>query len=185
MREEVSELIFVTAFTCGESLTSPGIGRAIAEKFLLRPNHTVIGSVRDATSSKNEDLKKLPTADGSRLLLVSIESTSHTDPRKAVQEIEAAGVAHVDIAIANAGVCPPAAGPDTADVQDVIDAFNVNTVSPFLLYQALKPLLDKSSKPVWITVSTIAASIGGLEANGAAIVSAYGISKAAVNFLTM
>lgn len=73
------------------------------QTYPLRPNTTVIGSVRDKTPSNAEDLKALPRAEGSRLLLVKIESASPADPFEAVKELEAAGIDLVDVAIASAG----------------------------------------------------------------------------------
>ncbi|KAF2841762.1 NAD(P)-binding protein [Patellaria atrata CBS 101060] len=162
---------------------SKGIGKALVEEYLLRPNCTVIGTVRDST--KYDELKSSPTADGSRLLLVSIENTSQSDPAKAVEEINAAGIDHVDIVIANAGLSPTPGPLDTYDIQDIMDAFTINTASPILLFQAVKPLLEKSRAPKWLSISSGAASIGKLEVHGAHFVSAYGISKAGLNFFTV
>jgi len=71
------------------------------------------------------------------------------------------------------------------DIKDVIEAFNVNTISPILLFQASKPLLDKASSPKWMTVSSGAASITRLEQHNASFVTAYGVSKAALDFFTV
>lgn len=120
------------------------------------------------------------------MLLVSIESTSTTDPLKAVKVIEASGISHIDIVIASAGLAPAGATPlDTIDIKDVTDAFNVNTVGPIILFQAIKPLLEKSNSPKWISVSSFAGSITRLEVYNTALVGAYGISKAAQNWFTM
>ncbi|KAL9083282.1 MAG: hypothetical protein Q9165_008588 [Trypethelium subeluteriae] len=162
-----------------------GIGRALTEAYLGRPNHLVIGSVRDSAHPKYQDLKGFPAANGSRLHLVSIENTSIEDPKKAVKSIEAAGVSHIDIVIANAGISPTPSPAETVDIKDVIDCFHVNTVSPIVLYQAVKPLLEKSSSPKWLTVSSAAASIDRLEVHNASFVSAYGISKAGVDWFTV
>ncbi|KAI9035491.1 uncharacterized protein KD926_003454 [Aspergillus affinis] len=60
-----------------------GIGRTLVETFLLRPKHTVIGSVRDTTAEYVKELEGLPKADGSRLQLVKIESRNSADPAAA------------------------------------------------------------------------------------------------------
>ncbi|OLN87131.1 Norsolorinic acid ketoreductase 3 [Colletotrichum chlorophyti] len=162
-----------------------GIGRGLVEQYLSRPNHTVIGSVRDSKAPAAQELKSLPAAEGSKFILVSIESTSPTDPQQAVKEIEAAGIDHLDVVIANAGFAPKPALPDVVDVQDLVDSFQVNTVAPVRLFQAVKPLLEKSSSPKWVYVSSAAASIANLEVHHAAFVNAYGIAKAAQNFFTV
>ncbi|KAL2753032.1 hypothetical protein ACRALDRAFT_1072790 [Sodiomyces alcalophilus JCM 7366] len=161
-----------------------GIGRALLETYLARPNHTIIGSVRNSTDSKYDHLKSLPTGHGSRLILVSIESTSLTDPQKAVKEVEAAGVSVIDIVISNAGYAAPSVPVEKAEIKDVVDSFSVNTVGPIVLYQAVRPLLEKSAQPKWLSISTAAASIGCLDAFNTSSVAAYGISKAAQNWFT-
>ncbi|KAA8642749.1 hypothetical protein EYZ11_007946 [Aspergillus tanneri] len=163
-----------------------GIGRALTEAYLSRPNHTVIGSVRDRSAPNAKTLEAFPAAAGSRLLLVSIESTSAEDVTKAVRDIEAAGVTHLDIVIANAGICPTPTSIATVDVKDVTEAFTINTVGPIILYQALLPLLKKSTgSPKWLSVSTGAASLERLEVHHAYGVAAYGISKAGMNWFTL
>ncbi|KAJ5287420.1 hypothetical protein N7478_003106 [Penicillium angulare] len=161
-----------------------GIGRSILEAFLLRPNYIVIGSVRDKTSEKYEELKRLPTAYGSRLLLISIDSTNMDDPQASIKDIEAEGITHVDVVIANAGITPSAGPLDKVAIQDVSDALSINAMSPIQLYHATRPLLEKSSRPVWFSMTSAAGSIGNVEMHNAHFLLAYGISKATMNFFT-
>lgn len=153
--------------------------------YLQRPNHTVIGSIRDDTSPAYEELKKLPAAEGTRLILVTIDSHKLEDPAKAVKAAEEAGIGHIDIVIANAGTSPPPGPLEAADLNEVVDAFKVNTMSPIALYQAAKPLFERSAKPIWISMSSAAASIGNAPAHQAHWLLGYGMSKAAMNFFTM
>jgi NAD(P)-dependent dehydrogenase (short-subunit alcohol dehydrogenase family) len=162
-----------------------GIGEALARAYLAQPNTTVIGSVRNKADSKYEDLKNSPAASGSKLILVTIESSSQTDPHQAVEEIKAAGIDHVDIAIANAGFSPPPAPPGTVGIKDMEESFRVNTLGPLILFQALKSLLDKSSAPKWLSMSTAVGSIANIEAYGLSGLSAYGVAKAGLNWLTV
>lgn len=174
----MATIVFITG-------VNRGIGRAALEAFLLRPNHTIIGSVRNKDDAKYQDLKSLPVASGSKLILVSIDSSSKFDPQKAVEEIKAAGIDHIDAVIANAGISPPLASLDVAPLKDVEEAFTVNVVGPIVLYQALKPLLDKSSAPKWVSVSSQCGSMAKIEPLGFAVVGAYGVSKAALNWFTV
>lgn len=130
-------------------------------------------------------MKNLPVAEGSQLLLVKIESTSPADPQEAVKDIKAAGIDRLDIVIANAGISPYPAPLDTVDIKDVIDTLQVNTIGPIRLFQAVKPLLEKSSSPKWISVSSGAGSITKLEAYKVSLVGAYGLSKAAQDWFTV
>lgn len=175
-----STVIFLTG-------ANRGLGKGLVQKYLLRPNHTVIGSVRDKTSSVADELKKLPTAAGSRLLLVKIESTSPADPAEAIKDLQAAGIDHLDIVIANAGgVTGRTVTPvDTVSKEELTESFNINTLGPVFLFQAVKPLLQKSKSPVWVAVTSATGSIGGMEAFGTHNLSAYGIAKAGLNWFTM
>lgn len=163
--------------------SSTGIGNALAAAYLLRSNHTVVGSVRDVNAPKAQELSNLPTATGSRLLLVNIENTSTTDAKKAIDKIETAGVDHVDVVISNAGVSPDPAPLDSVDPRVLVDAFSVNTVSSVLLFQAVHKLLTKASAPKWVSVSSRAGSIGQA-ADFYWYISPYGMSKAAQNWFT-
>ncbi|TVY46993.1 Norsolorinic acid ketoreductase [Lachnellula occidentalis] len=164
--------------------TSSGIGKALAEHYLSKPNHTVIGSVRDDTTPSVAELKSFKPASGSSLLLVHIESTSPDDPAKALVAIEAAGVKHIDIVYANAGGSPPVLPMDDVPVKDLLSSFQTNAVGPFVLFQTLKPLLQKSKAPKWAAISSISGSIGMMGTLGTHITVAYGASKAALNWLT-
>lgn len=139
--------------------------------------------MRDSKAPKAQDLNKLPTASGSRLVLVSIENTSTTDPKKAVQDIEAAGLDHIDIAIANAAINNPPIPLDTIDTELFVEAFRVNAISSVLLFQAVHELLAKSINPKWISVSSRPGSVAKpVEFNW--YIGPYGMSKAAQNWFT-
>ncbi|XXH01904.1 hypothetical protein Hte_008266 [Hypoxylon texense] len=125
---------------------STGIGRELAERYLERPNHIVIGSIRDESKPEISKLKNAKVAPGSRLLLVHIESTSFTDTAKAFEAIVESGIDYVDIIIANAGGSPHVQPLDAVDAKDMIANFHVNAVAPLVLFQNFKPLLQKSKK---------------------------------------
>jgi NAD(P)-dependent dehydrogenase (short-subunit alcohol dehydrogenase family) len=154
------------------------------ETFLLRPKHTIIASVRDTAADYVKELESLPKADGSRLQVVKIESSNSADPVAAIKALT--DVDHIDIVVANAG----GAGGNGMIPLDVVsseiarDIFTVNTLGPLALYQAVKPLLEKSQAPKWVSISSAAGSIGRLEVHQAHIVPAYGIAKAGLNWLT-
>lgn len=125
----------------------------------------------------------MPAANGSRILIVGIENTNHSDPKKAIEAVEAAGIDHVDIVIANSGISIGAAPLELADPKAFTESFDVNVVASVVLFQAVNKLLTKSSAPKWISVS----SRGG--STGAPLVfypfaAAYFISKAAQNWFT-
>ncbi|KAK0732049.1 hypothetical protein B0H67DRAFT_631846 [Lasiosphaeris hirsuta] len=177
----VSTVVFITG-------AGRGIGKTLVQTYLLRPDHIVIGSVRDRASPNAQELQDLPTATGTRLLLVNIESSSPTDATNAVKDLRAAGIGHVDVVIANAGGSGSrgAAVPlQLVDPKAVAECFGINTLGPLLLFQAIRPLLQKSSKsPTWVAITSAVGSIGNMEAFGSHVAPAYGISKVGLNWVT-
>ncbi|KAL4963350.1 NAD(P)-binding protein [Aspergillus stella-maris] len=170
---------------------SRGIGRTLLETYLVRPHHTVIGSIRDPSAPYASDLQSLPTATGTTLHLVKIESSNADDAFAAVQQLassdSAPTIKHLDVVIANAGgagengIIPL----DSVSGAVVTDVLAVNALGPLALYQTIKPLLEKAAAPVWVSISSAAGSIGRLELHKAHIAPAYGIAKAALNWVTI
>ncbi|UKZ75706.1 hypothetical protein TrVFT333_003398 [Trichoderma virens FT-333] len=162
-----------------------GIGKGLTAVYLLRPNHVVIGSVRDKSSPNHDELKKLPTAEGSRLILVSIDSSELDDPAKALEHVQSEGITYIDIVIANAGICPSPGPFQNVPIKDVLEGFKVNAAAPIQLYHATSPFLEKSTQPVWLSISSIVGSIKNAEQYNAPFIFAYGLSKSSLNFFTM
>ncbi|KAF2873122.1 hypothetical protein BDV95DRAFT_627885 [Massariosphaeria phaeospora] len=162
-----------------------GIGKGLVQAYLQRPNHTVIGSVRDSTSPNYDELKKTPAAEGSRLILLTLDALKAEDPAKAIKAAEEAGITHIDIVIANAGAIPAPSPLEAVVLNDVVETLQVNTISPVALYQASKPLLEKSAKPIWLSMSSAAGSITNVAPYQTHWLLAYGSSKAAFNFFTV
>ncbi|KAI0194582.1 hypothetical protein F4808DRAFT_337524 [Astrocystis sublimbata] len=163
-----------------------GIGNSILQTYLARPDHIVIGSVRDKSSPLAHDLENLPRASGSRLLLVKIQNTCPTDPFEAAEEIKAAGINHLDIVIANAGGLREIVAPiEKVTAEDVNETFQINAVGPLMLFQAVCPLLQQSqASPRWLSVTSIIGSIGYMPSYHSHLAPAYGISKAGLNWIT-
>ncbi|KAI2616723.1 hypothetical protein GGR54DRAFT_218910 [Hypoxylon sp. NC1633] len=162
-----------------------GIGRSLAEAFLSRANHVVVASVRDETSAGVQELKAFTPAKDSRLVLVKIDGTDFTDPDKAIKQAQDAGVDHIDIAISVVGGAGGLSPLTKVTPEEVTNAVNFNAIGPLRLYQAAKPLLDKSKAPKWLGITSAVASIGNMEKFGAHVAPAYGIGKAGLNWVTM
>ncbi|ROV87035.1 hypothetical protein VSDG_10023 [Cytospora chrysosperma] len=165
-----------------------GIGRGLAETFLSRPNHTVIGAVRDFKSPTAESLKAFKAAEGSSVILVKIEGVSETDADETVKVLAAEhGIHSLDIVIANAGIANVWTRVEGIDIKDMREFFEVNTYPVVRLLKAVYPLLKKTSdeggQPIFVAVSTEAASIQDLEKNTPYLLGAYGASKVAVNYI--
>jgi norsolorinic acid ketoreductase len=158
-----------------------GIGRGLTTEYLSRDNSTVIAAVRDVTKETSKNLSNLLTGENSKLILVKIDSLAEDDAKKAIETlVQEHAIDHLDVVIANAGDCKyaPLA---TVSLESIKYHHSLNTVGPLLLFQASWPLLQKSTGPKFIVISSALGSIaegpkyklpGG----------AYGASKAAVNY---
>jgi NAD(P)-dependent dehydrogenase (short-subunit alcohol dehydrogenase family) len=161
-----------------------GIGKAFAEQYLARANHTVVATVRDTSSASAKALFALPKATGSKLVLVKIEATSVPDALGAVKELQARGINHLDIVIANAAVAGQQGAMGTIDPNTLADVYMVNAVGPAILFLALKPLLDNATAPKWMSMSTGLATLQELEKYAMFAGFPYGASKVALNYFT-
>ena len=161
-----------------------GIGLGMAQICLDRPDHIVIGSVRDDSTPAVVELKNKTSAEGSKLLLVHIESTLPEDSKKAAAAVEAAGIDHVDIIIANAGGNRfPALPIETIPNEDLVWAFQTNAAGPLGLFQSFRHLLQKSTSSKWASISSSGGSNSLVGSMKSYIVTAYGMSKAAQNYM--
>ncbi|GJN90886.1 hypothetical protein Rhopal_003900-T1 [Rhodotorula paludigena] len=152
-----------------------GIGLSIATILARRENTLVFAAARQP--AKADALNALAKETG-RVEVVKYESANEEDTKLLAQVIEEKA-GKVDVVIANAGVQTGCYSILKTTHQDLTQSFEVNAVGPVLLFQALYPLLVKSSAPQFAVVSSILASIGlafPFESE------AYGISKAAVNY---
>ncbi|RFU29494.1 hypothetical protein B7463_g6825, partial [Scytalidium lignicola] len=158
---------------------SRGLGRGLTSVYLSRPNYTVIAATRNSTDSQSKSLADLPKGEGSKLIVIKIDSKNESDPAAAIKEIEAQGIDHLDIVVANAGIAT--IFPAVADVKipDFEEHMKVNVYGVVLLYQATAPLLRKSSNPKWATMGSSAGWNQHPVPNAV-----YAPSKAAVHWIT-
>lgn len=134
-----------------------GIGKGLLQLYLAKPNHTVIVGNRDPDHPTSKELTELPKAEGTSLILLKIDALVRTDPSDAVKSLEAQGIDHVDIIIANAGI--KLSGPAVREVEseDIQRHIDVNVYGFLWLFQAFRPVLMKSKAPTWVTIGSSAA----------------------------
>lgn len=160
-----------------------GIGKGLTEHFLSQRNTTVVAGLRNTLGADAITLNQLAIAEGSSLILAHIDSTSSSDAKTAVSILQSKHqISHIDIAIANAGICdalPPLA---EMDVADLIRHIDTNTYGVLRLFQATWTLLEKARAPKFVCISS---SLGSISQCGgeAPYTGAYGVSKAAANYL--
>ncbi|KAF1980843.1 putative aflatoxin biosynthesis ketoreductase nor-1 [Aulographum hederae CBS 113979] len=156
-----------------------GIGFALVQTYLTRPNHIVVAAVRSPGTFKA--LEALPRLTTTSLLPATIDSSDHTSAGKALDTLKSTyGISHLSVVIANAGISKIYPTAASVQLDDIREHLEVNTFGPVILFQACLPLLLPGSK--FVAISSIAGSIG-IMGPGAAPNSAYGPSKAALNYL--
>lgn len=160
---------------------STGIGLGLVEVYLGRPNTTVIAAVRNPSDIASlASLQKLKAGANSKLIIVKIDSTSPSDADEAVRLLETEhGITAVDTVIANAGICTTSGlGPvaQTA-LAELRSHFEVNAIGTLSLFQAIAPFLEASRDGKFVALSDSTADLM------ADPFSAYGVSKAALNFI--
>ncbi|KAF2652495.1 putative aflatoxin biosynthesis ketoreductase nor-1 [Lophiostoma macrostomum CBS 122681] len=159
-----------------------GLGYGLAEIYLARPNHTVIGAVRNPSTATA--LKALPTGSGSSLIIIKIDSVSSTDPATAIEEIKSQGITAVDIVIANAGISQVFPPVHELEISDLLEHLQVNVFGVILLFKAVRPLLLAATQPKFVTLGTSAASLSEMATRNFPN-SVYGTSKVALNYITL
>jgi NADP-dependent 3-hydroxy acid dehydrogenase YdfG len=140
--------------------TSRGLGNALLERYIAKPNHIVIAANRNPDDAGSKGLTKFPTGTGSRLIVVKLDATNETDALEAVEELRKQGIDHVDTVIANAGTARYFDKVSEIKISNIREIMELNTFGVVRLYQATLPLLLKSSTPKWITMGSTAGSIG-------------------------
>lgn len=137
-----------------------GLGKGLLERYLNLPNHTVIAANRNPDHPSSKELDNLPKAEGTKLVVVRLDATIWQDAFNAVKEIEAQGIDHLDIVIANAGVAYAFPTVATLKEEDLEAHLRANTYSYVALYQATRDLLGKSTRePVLANMGSTAGSL--------------------------
>ncbi|KAI4865385.1 hypothetical protein F4820DRAFT_420273 [Hypoxylon rubiginosum] len=160
-----------------------GIGKGLLERYLRLPNHTVIAANRNPDHPTSKALAKLPTAEGTKLIVVKVDATVWQDPFDAVKTLEDQGIDHIDIIVANAGVSY--IWPTVAEVkpEDMEGHYRPNVYGYVSLYQATRGLLKKSKRePV---LANMGSNAGSLSSPLPFPNAAYGPSKGAAGWYTL
>jgi norsolorinic acid ketoreductase len=152
--------------------------------YLSRPDHVVIASLRDPTSTSSKGLHDLPHGKDSKVILIKIDSANESDALETVKVLQSEyKITKLDVVIANAGISNYFGKAAVTPVEEMLSHFKINTVASLLLFHAAVPLLNAATNPKFIAISSGAASISNM-GNLPVANSAYGSSKAAANFVT-
>jgi NAD(P)-dependent dehydrogenase (short-subunit alcohol dehydrogenase family) len=151
-----------------------GIGLATAKKLAQLGIHVlVVGRNAERGKKAVDEIR----AAGGNADFISSDLRDAAGARELAKRAIELGDGHVDILINNAGVYP--FGPTHEMTEEQFDqVFATNVKAPYFLVAALAPLMAQRGKGAIVNVSTMAADYG------AAGMSLYGSSKAAINLLT-
>ncbi|KAK4495494.1 hypothetical protein PRZ48_013826 [Zasmidium cellare] len=148
-----------------------GIGRGLVASLLQREGSVVIAGVRDPEAETARSLEGLTRGKGARLIVGYIR----------LQHLQSThNITHLDVVIANAGKSQDFTPIHKLDLTATRSLFEVNTLGPLRLFQAVYPLLKPGAR--FLVMSSMGGSIH-VALTFPFSVAAYGISKAAVNFL--
>lgn len=152
------------------------------QHYLTLENNTVIAGVRNPSSVA--DLEAIKPGNGSKLIIVKIDNASTNTAAEAAETLKTKySISHLDVVIANAGIGSYWGPAISTPISEFNEHFLVNATGTLALFQAVHKLLDASKDPKFVTISTPVGSIGEIE-NFPLPGTAYGTSKAALNFLT-
>ncbi|KAL9115469.1 MAG: hypothetical protein Q9227_000790, partial [Pyrenula ochraceoflavens] len=165
-----------------ELLGTENLESLFTKKYASRPNHVVIATARDPKAAA-KTFSAVPTASGSEIVSVALHTTSPSSAKEMISTLQSKNsIPHLDIVIANAGVSKHYATVLDSSIQEFRDHWEINTLGLVITFQAVCSLLAKANTPKFVVLSTMFATIGGMD-DVPYPNAAYGSSKAAVNFV--
>src|SRR6266513_6103535 len=151
-----------------------GIGRSVANKLAALGIHVIVVG-RNAERGR-KTVAEIRAA-GGKADFISSDLRDAASARAVARKAVELGNGHVDILINNAGVFPFGPTHETTEAS-FDDVYALNVKAPYFLVAELAPLMAQRGKGAIVNVSTMVADYG------AAGMSLYGSSKAAINLLT-
>jgi NAD(P)-dependent dehydrogenase (short-subunit alcohol dehydrogenase family) len=151
-----------------------GIGRAGAKKLAQLGMHVIVVG---RNSERGEKTVREIREAGGKADFISSDLRDASSARQVARRAVELGNGHVDILINSAGIFP--FGLTHEMTEELFEnVYTLNVKVPYFLVAELAPLMAKRGKGAIVNVSTMVADYG------AAGMSLYGSSKAAINLLT-
>src|SRR5258707_8515302 len=151
-----------------------GIGRAVADKLAQSGVHVmVVGRNVERGERAIAELR----AAGAQADFIASDLRDAASARAVARKAVELGGGRVDILINNAGIFPFGPTHEMSE-ESFDDVYALNVKAPYFLVAELAPLMTRRGKGAIVNVSTMVADYG------AAGLSFYGSSKAAINLLT-
>src|SRR5437660_5106634 len=151
-----------------------GIGRSVANKLAALGIHVIV--VGRNTERGQKTVAEI-RGSGFKADFISSDLRDASSAREVARRADELGNGHVEILINNGGIFP--FGPTHEMTEELFDSvYSLNVKAPYFLVAELAPRMAKRGKGAIVNVSTMVADYG------AAGMSLYGSSKAAINLLT-
>jgi norsolorinic acid ketoreductase len=116
-----------------------GLGRALTEAFIAKPGNVVIAAVRDPSQDTSQALCKLPSGEGSEMILVKIDSTSDTDAANAAKVLVTKhNIQRIDVVVANAGFGETWGDLSEVKPEEVRDLVDINALGKLCISMHLR-----------------------------------------------
>lgn len=177
-----------------------GLGLEFVQELTRTPSNVVIATARnpDQATSLQDIRSKLPQ----QLHILRLDVTDESSIQQCAKEVEGIlGERGLDYLLNNAGVshlwtchhwsyswCSYFVvqalkhdSPLTFKAQDFIDTFKVNVVGPALIFQAFRPIVEKSKRKVIVNISSRLGSVGNTAKQFQHYYTTYSSCKAALN----
>lgn len=155
-----------------------GLGYEFARQY-AEAGACVLATCREP--DRADALAALARAHAGRVEVVALDVTHHEASAGVAAAVERVFDGRLDILVNNAGLSPRGERLGNIDADDMLAVLHVNTVAPLLLIQALRPALERSSRP---RVANISSSMGSLGERDYGRHYSYGASKAGLNMVT-
>ncbi len=159
---------------------SRGIGLALVKEF-LNSGFYVFAACRSPAKAK--ELSSLADAHTDTMTVLEMDVTSDESVRDAFDKVST-GTDGLDVLVNNAGIKAGELAHTLEEIEfdDFHRSFETNSVGPVRVTRAFLPLLEKSGNARVVNISS---GLGAIEKQSGGIPSyVYGVSKAALNFLT-
>jgi len=153
-----------------------GIGREFVRQFLARGDR-VFAALRAPSAGRLADLQQ---AHPDRLTLLDLDVADLGSIAGFAGALARHGEA-LDLLVNNAGVLPDGERFGSVVADDLERSFRVNAAAPFLLTQALAPMLARGTQP---RVANLSSELGSIARRAGFGTPSYCISKAALNMVT-
>lgn len=159
-----------------------GLGRALAATFLARSSVTIIAAVRNPSHESSKSLDSLPKGPNSKVILIQYDAKNEQDTANIPSVLKKEDITYLDVVIANAGIANDIGPLASVTITAFKDHVETNAYGPLLLFQAIKPFLEKAKQPKFVALGSPLGSIGGMEQRPFPM-GAYGASKAMLHYI--